>query len=202
MTNSMKSSSSSSTLRGLLLSLGVLGALTLPGLSQAQAASWRLEAPAVLQQGQTVSLSLQLDQPFAQREAGDALLFYGFKLDFDPSQLRFKSFAVSGDWSDDSAFLGAGEFGASNFPGVANTGQSTLSLGQLQFELLAPGASTLRLYSAAGNFNLGLGYALGETQAIDFSSTLQVSAVPEPAQAWLILAGLLALALPLRRRPG
>jgi len=65
----------------------------------------RLELPAQAQQGQTLNVAIRLDQPFAGRAADDVFLFYGFKLDFDTSQLRFKGFAAAEGWSDDSGYL-------------------------------------------------------------------------------------------------
>lgn len=163
----------------------------------------RLELPVEAQQGQTLNVAIRLDQPFAGRAADDVFLFYGFKLDFDPSQLRFKGFAAAQGWSDDSGYLRPGEVGASNFPGVAAAGQSWLNLGALQFELLSPGEAWLQISSPEGDLNLGLGYAQGTTNLpIDWRGSLQVSAVPEPGALAMTLAGLLGLGLVQRRRLG
>lgn len=161
----------------------------------------RLELPVEAQQGQTLNVAIRLDQPFAGRAADDVFLFYGFKLDFDPSQLRFKGFAAAEGWSDDSGFLRPGEIGASNFPGVAAAGQSWLNLGALQFELLGAGKAWLQISSSEGDLNLGLGYAQGTANLpIDWRGSLQVSAVPEPGALSMTLAGLLGLGLVQRRR--
>lgn len=164
----------------------------------------RLELPVAAQQGQTLNVTIRLDQPFAGRAADDVFLFYGFKLDFDPSLLRFKGFAAAEGWSDDSGFLRPGEIGASNFPGVAAAAaQSWLNLGALQFELLSPGEAWLRISSPDGDLNLGLGYAQGTANLpIDWRGSLQVSAVPEPGALSMTLAGLLGLGLVQRRRLG
>lgn len=161
-----------------------------------------LELPAQAQQGQTLNVAIRLDQPFAGRAADDVFLFYGFKLDFDPSQLRFKGFSAAEGWSDDSGFLRPGEIGASNFPGVAAAAaQSWLNLGALQFELLSAGEAWLQISSPAGDLNLGLGYAQGATNLpIDWRGSLQISAVPEPGALAMTLAGLLGLGLVQRRR--
>lgn len=161
----------------------------------------RLELPVAAQQGQTLNVAIRLDQPFAGRAADDVFLFYGFKLDFDPGQLRFKGFAAAQGWSDDSGYLRSGEVGASNFPGVAAAGQSWLNLGALQFELLSPGEAWLQISSPEDDLNLGLGYAQGSANLpIDWRGSLQVSAVPEPGALAMTLAGLLGLAGLQRRR--
>jgi len=176
-----------------------LGAIMPTGLPLAPLL--RLELPGQAQQGQTLNVAIRLDQPFAGRAADDVFLFYGFKLDFDPSQLRFMGFAAAEGWSDDSGYLRPGEIGASNFPGVSAAGQSWLNLGALQFELLGAGEAWLQISSPEGDLNLGLGYAQAASNLpIDWRGSLQVSAVPEPGALAMTLAGLLGLGLVQRRR--
>lgn len=177
------------------LSLAVLAA------ASAQAASVQLQSPSALQVGQTIDLQLQVSNAFEQKSADEELLYFGFKLDYDHSRLKFSGFEVAAGWDDDSGFLGADEFGGSHFPGLANQAQALLSLANLRFELLSEGPAEIKLYSAAGNLSHGLGYAISEAQAFSLNPTLQISAaVPEPTTAYLGVLGLLLLAGQQRRR--
>ena len=115
--------------------------------ASAQAASVQLQAPAALQVGQTIDLQLQVSNAFEQKSASEELLYFGFKLDYDHSRLKFSGFEVAAGWDDDSAFLGTDEFGGSHFPGLANQGQALLSLASLRFELLSEGPAEIKLFS-------------------------------------------------------
>jgi len=164
-------------------------------VASAQAASVQLQAPAAMQVGQTIDLQLQVSNAFEQKSAAEELLYFGFKLDYDHSRLKFSGFEVAAGWDDDSGFLGADEFGGSRFPGLSNQGQALLSLANLRFELLSEGPAELKFFSVAGNLNHGLGYALSDAQAFSLNPTLQISAaVPEPTTALLSLIGLVGLA--------
>lgn len=172
----------------------------LAGLSSAAlAATAQLSTSGPLQAGQSFTLQLQLDAPFDQLSSNEELLSFGFQLSYDASLLRLDGFSPAAGWDDDSPLLGAGQFGASRFPGLVNHGQAQLSLATLHFSALASSASTqIQLLSAPGNLNQGLSYLIAGQQNLSASLSLPIApAVPEPASALLLGLGLCALA---RRR--
>jgi len=173
------------------------GALALPS---AQAATVTLTPAGPAQAGGGFDLLIGLSDPFGGLAADDELLSFGFRLSYDSTQLSFSSFTPAAGWDNDSPWLGAGTFGASIFPGVASAGQGSLLLGTLHFDALQGGLTTIGLVTDAGNLNHGLNYLWSNPQALNASLQLAVSAVPEPASAWLAVLGLGALGLAARRR--
>lgn len=166
-----------------------------------QAATVQLTPAGDLHVGQTFELQLHLNKPFESLAADELLLSFGFKLDYDNSLLSFKGFKPQSGWDDDSGWLGAGQFGASAFPGVANSGQTDLFLATMSFEVLGAGATQLRLFSETGNLNLGLSYLDAGGRELSATQSLQLlSPIPEPTSALLLLAGLAGLGLAHRRR--
>ena len=181
------------------LQRSVLAAAIALFAGQAQAASATLSTSGPVQVGQSFTLQLQLDAPFDQLNSSEELLSFGFQLSYDANLLRLDGFSPAAGWDDDSPLLGAGQFGASRFPGLANHGQAQLSLATLHFSALASSASTqIQLLSAPGNLNQGLSYLIAGQQNLSASLSLPIApAVPEPASALLLGLGLCVLA---RRR--
>ena len=186
------------TFKSLIAAAALLGAaLTVP---TAQAATVTLTPSGPAQAGGAFDLLISLSDPFAGLSTDEELLSFGFRLNYDSTRLSFSSFTPAAGWDDDSPWLGAGSFGASSFPGVANAGQGSLLLGTLHFDALQGGLTTIGLITDAANFNHGLNYLWSNPQALNASLQVAVSAVPEPASAWLAVLGLGALGLAARRR--
>ena len=145
--------------------------------------------------GSSFVLRVDLDQPFDGLTAGADLLTFGFALSYDTSVLQLSGFTPDAGWDDDSIFLGAGQFGGSHFPGVANTGQASLRLATLTFQVLGAGQTLVDLSSDPTDFNMGLYYST-ELSARPLEASLALplaNSVPEPASALLVLAGLFGL---------
>lgn len=166
----------------------------------AQAATVTLTPAGPAKAGEGVDLLISLTDPFAGLRADEELLSFGFRLSFDSARLAFGSFTPAAGWDDDSPWLGAGTFGASSFPGVANSGQSSLLLGTLHFDALQGGLAQISLITDQGNLNQGLSYLWSGAQPLNASLNLAVSAVPEPASVVLVMLGLGALGVTSRRR--
>jgi len=164
-------------------------ALALSALA-AQAATVVLTPAAPARVGNGVDLQLSVTTPFAGLAANEELLSFGFRLSYDTARLSFTGFSVAAGWDDDSAWLGAGQFSASSFPGIANQGQATLLLGTLHFDALQGGTAQIHLVTDAGNLNHGLGFLWSGAQPLNTALDLSVSAVPEPAAMLLFGAGL------------
>jgi MYXO-CTERM domain-containing protein len=176
-----------------------IAALALSSLS-AQAATVSLTPAAPAMAGQGVDLLISVSEPFAGLAPDEELLSFGFRLSYDPARLSFSSFTPSAGWDDDSGWLGAGQFGGSAFPGVANSGQGSLLLGTLHFDALQGGLAQISLITDPGNLNHGLNFLWSGAQPLNASMDLPVAAVPEPASALLAALGLAALGLITRRR--
>jgi hypothetical protein len=186
------------------MSLKPLMAATLLALSSlaAQASTVTLTPSAPAKAGEGVDLLIQLTDPFAGLAANEQLLSFGFRLSYDSALLSFGRFTPAAGWDDDSPWLGAGTFGASSFPGVANNGQASLLLGTLHFDTLQAGLAPISLISDQGNLNQGLSYLWSHPQPLNASVQLAISAVPEPASFLLAALGLGALGFTARRKPG
>ncbi|MDH0867372.1 cohesin domain-containing protein [Mitsuaria sp. GD03876] len=174
-------------------------ALALSSLA-AQAATVSLTPVAPAKVGEGVDLLIRVTDPFAGLALDEELLSFGFRLSYDTTQLSFGSFTAAAGWDDDSGWLGAGQFGGSAFPGVANGGQGSLLLGTLHFNALQDGLAQISLITDAGNLNHGLNFLWSGAQPLNASLNLAVSAVPEPASALLAALGLGVLGLTTRRR--
>lgn len=174
-------------------------ALALSSLA-AQAATVSLTAAGPATAGGGVDLLISVSDPFAGMTLDEELLSFGFRLSYDTSKLSFASFTAAAGWDDDSGWLGAGQFGGSAFPGVANGGQGSLLLGTLHFDALQGGLAQISLITDPANLNHGLNYLWSGPQALNASLNLAVSAVPEPASALLAALGLGVLGLTTRRR--
>lgn len=166
----------------------------------AHAATVSLTAAGPAQVGEGVDLLISLVDPFGGLPTDEELLSFGFRLSYDTTKLAFGSFTAAAGWDDDSPWLGAGTFGGSSFPGVANNGQTSLLLGTLHFDALQGGLAQIGLITDAGNRNLGLSYLWSDVQPLNASLNLAVSAVPEPTSALLAALGLGALGITARRR--
>lgn len=166
------------------------------------AATVTLTAAGPAKAGEGVDLLISVLDPFGGLAADEELLSFGFRLSYDTSRLSFASFTPTAGWDDDSPWLGAGQFGASSFPGMANQGQGSLLLGTLHFDALQAGATQVGLITEAANLNHGLSYLWSGTQSLDASLRLEVSAVPEPASALLAALGLGLVGVTTRRRVG
>lgn len=173
-------------------------ALALSSLA-AQAALVSLSAAAPAQVGKGVDVLVSVNTPFAGLALDDELLSFGFRLSYDMTQLSFTGFNVADGWDDDSGWLGAGQFGGSSFPGVANQSQATLFLGTLHFDVLQAGQSQISLVDDAGNLNHGLGFLWSGVQPLNATLALSASAIPEPASVLLVGLGLGALCVARRR---
>ncbi len=182
--------------------LVAVAALAFSSLSvhTAQAATVSLTAAGPAKAGEGVDLLISLVDPFGGLPSDEELLSFGFRLSYDPSKLSFGSFTAAAGWDDDSPWLGAGTFGGSSFPGVANAGQGSLLLGTLHFDALQGGLAQISLITDAGNLNHGLSYLWSNAQPLNSSLDLAISAVPEPASALLAALGLGALGFTTRRR--
>jgi PEP-CTERM motif len=181
----------------------LLAAIALAASSlAAQAATVSLTAAGPSKVGEGVDLLLSVSDPFAGLSLDEELLSFGFGLSYDVSKLAFTGFTVAAGWDDDSGWLGAGQFGGSSFPGVANQGQTMLLLGTLHFDALQGGPTLVSVATDAGNLNQGLGFLWNGPQPLNASLNLMTSAVPEPASLLLAMLGLAALGLTTRRRIG
>jgi hypothetical protein len=174
-------------------------ALALSSLAT-QAATVSLTAAGPAKAGEGVDLLISLVDPFGGLPSDEELLSFGFRLSYDTALLSFSSFTPTAGWDDDSPWLGAGTFGASSFPGIANSGQGSLLLGTLHFDALQGGLAQIGLITDAGNLNHGLSYLWSNAQPLNASLNLAVSAVPEPTSALLAALGLGALGFTTRRR--
>lgn len=172
-------------------------ALALSSLA-AQAAMVSLSAAAPAQVGKGVDVLVSVNTPFAGLALDDELLSFGFRLSYDTAQLSFTGFNVAQGWDDDSGWLGAGQFGGSSFPGVANHGQAALILGTLHFDVLQAGSSQIGVVDDAGNLNHGLNFLWSGVQPLNATLALSASAIPEPAS--MLLVGLALGALGVARR--
>lgn len=166
----------------------------------AHAATVSLTAAGPAKVGEGVDLLISLVDPFGGLPSDEELLSFGFRLSYDTTKLSFGSFTAAAGWDDDSPWLGAGTFGGSSFPGVANGGQGSLLLGTLHFDALQGGLAQIGLITDAGNLNHGLSYLWSDVQPLNASLNLAVSAVPEPTSALLAALGLGALGFATRRR--
>jgi MYXO-CTERM domain-containing protein len=166
----------------------------------AHAATVSLTAAGPAKVGEGVDLLISLVDPFGGLPSDEELLSFGFRLSYDTTKLSFSSFTAAAGWDDDSPWLGAGTFGGSSFPGVANNGQGSLLLGTLHFDALQGGLAQIGLITDAGNLNHGLSYLWSDVQPLNASLNLSVSAVPEPTSALLAALGLGALGFTTRRR--
>ena len=186
-------------LRNPLLAAAALAiaSLLVPG---AHAATVSLTAAGPAKVGEGVDLLISLVDPFGGLPSDEELLSFGFRLSYDTTKLSFGSFTAAAGWDDDSPWLGAGTFGGSSFPGVANGGQTSLLLGTLHFGALQGGLAQIGLITDAGNLNHGLSYLWSDVQPLNASLNLAVSAVPEPSSALLAALGLGALGVTARRR--
>ncbi|WP_431260685.1 PEP-CTERM sorting domain-containing protein [Roseateles chitinivorans] len=166
----------------------------------AHAATVSLTTAGPAKVGEGVDLLISLVDPFGGLPSDEELLSFGFRLSYDTTKLSFGSFTAAAGWDDDSPWLGAGTFGGSSFPGVANNGQTSLLLGTLHFDALQGGLAQVGLITDAGNLNHGLSYLWSDVQPLNASLNLAVSAVPEPTSALLAALGLGALGFTTRRR--
>lgn len=172
--------------------------------------SLRLLAPALVTQGHVFSLQLSID---GLGPAGDGLALAAFDFDLllDPALVSFveASFGKPGGASGLDAGVGgslqgldAGRPDRVNFSEVSlESAEDLLAVQPNGFRLLE-----VRLLALApGQWNAQLqGLTLSDAQGGALSATLLdgavlISAVPEPAQAWLLSLGLAGL-VALRRR--
>lgn len=163
----------------------------------AQAATIELDTVGTPTVGQSFDVQVQVDAPFLGLPSDEQLLAFGFHLGFDASKLQFDSFTPATGWEDDSAHLAPGIFSASIFPGVDNDGQGGLLLATLHFDVLQAGTTTVSLATDAGDFNQGLIFLETDPLAITGSDSLTLasaSAVPEPSNMLLMVAGLAGFA--------
>lgn len=166
----------------------------------ASAATVSLTAAGPAKAGEGVDLLISVLDPFGGLASDEELLSFGFRLSYDTSRLSFAGFTPTTGWDDDSPWLGAGQFGASSFPGVTNQGQASLLLGTLHFDALQAGSAAISLITEPANLNHGLSYLWAGTRPLDASLRLEVSAVPEPASALLAALGLGLVGVTTRRR--
>ena len=169
----------------------------------AQAATIELDTVGTPTVGQSFDVQVRVDGPFQGLPSDEQLLAFGFHLGFDASQIQLDSFTPAAGWEDDSAHLAPDIFSASIFPGVDNAGQGDLLLATLHFDVLHAGMTTVSLATDAGDFNQGLIFLESDPLAITGSDSLTLvspSAVPEPSNMLMMIAGLAGFA-GWRRRP-
>jgi hypothetical protein len=169
-----------------------------------QAATIEFDTVGTPTAGQSFDVQVRVEDPFAGLPSDEELLAFGFHLGFDASQLKLDSFTPAAGWEDDSAHLGADIFSASIFPGVDNAGQDDLLLATLHFDALQPGAANISLGTDASDLFRFQGLIFLETDPVAITATDSLtltSAVPEPANVLLMIAGLAGLA-GWRRRTG
>ena len=165
--------------------------------SIAQAATIELDTVGTPTVGQSFDVQVRVDDPFQGLPSDEQLLAFGFHLGFDASELQLDSFTPAAGWENDSAHLAPDIFSASIFPGVDNAGQGDLLLATLHFDVLQTGTTTVSLATDAGDFNQGLIFLETDPLAITGSDALTLaspSAVPEPSNMLLMLAGLVGVA--------
>lgn len=188
------------TLRALITAaaLALAGTSLLP--TSSQAATVVLETVGTPAVGDSFDVRIRLDDAFAGLAPDEELLSFGFRLVYDTARLSLTQFESAAGWDDDSGWLGAGQYGASRFPGLVDTGAASVLLGTFHFEALAGGFTPLQVLTDTANLNHGLNYLWNGPVAMSASVTLAVSEVPEPATAWLSVVALGALGLGRRAR--
>lgn len=148
--------------------------------------------PAAITEGEAFELRLDLDF------SADPTLGGGVDLAFDANLLQYTGFVFNPALGDDPSFRRQPDVEIGRLVGLAFGNFNGLSgpaeVGRFSFVALGAGIAGLNLaanVAPAGDF-ISLGSF--SPQAVAFGSAqVQVSAVPEPAQAWLLLAGLAAL---------
>lgn len=160
-----------------------------------------LSSPASAVVGSTFTTTVATSAPFAGVYAGDELLAFGFDVQYDDTLLRLVSATVAPGFDDDSALFDDVDVAGSAFPGQADTGQSSITLAALTFEVLATGDALIQIGSdAAGNLSEGLVYAQGQSRDVFGRTTVSLAPVPEPGTWALMGAGLLFVGLRRARR--
>jgi hypothetical protein len=160
-----------------------------------------ISAPGAATVGSFITAQVAVNSPFAGAYAGTELLAFGFDLGFDTAKLRLAGVQVAPGWDDDTALFSDISVAGSHFPGVADSGQGSLSLATLSFEVLAEGNASIEVRSdSKNNPSEGLTYYGASNNAELFGrAQLVLSAVPEPGTGALLAAGTAMLVF-LRRR--
>ncbi|HYZ83201.1 MAG TPA: cohesin domain-containing protein [Bryobacteraceae bacterium] len=186
----------------ILTPLFALAALLMGG--QVSAATLNLDFSSnTLTVGQSFTVNVIVNDPFAPPYESDVITGYGFNLNFSNVGLvLFNGFTFG------PLFVDAGDGNpnvlaiTADFLGIdsATPNSNPLLLGTLNFTALAPGSTTVEIASNTAVSDEGLVYLFGDKFQLAGSGTVRINdaAIPEPS-TWLLFGSALLLVIAIQR---